>query len=663
MPEGNWAVFTCRSEEYQNSPKLGLPEVRVQSLDTDRMHQYFKQRLGERADDYWRDFEKRLRGVDDRFEQLARNPFMLAQLVEQCAEGKSLADHRAMLMHELAGRLLSRELESSENRQPDELTRDPQKTFRAAMDALSRFAFAARASGAGTTLTETQAAQVQLSDSGFRREQLIKFALDASVLERAEISAKGITEPGYAFYHELLQEYFAANELVRRFRAGANLAQYVRVQWRHGLDTKLFRSKDALGPPQTTNWDETAIFAAALAGTEVKRFIVAVQKENLPLAGRCLAEIGADRFDRGFAGELRAELLMRQHTRAAPFRARIAAGLALGELGHPELLPRQFDFEGRQVWAIRPPLQPVREGEFIRGSERGKSKYSDEFTTERRINLPAFSIGRYPVTNAEFKFFIDDNGYKTDRWWSEGGREWKKGGPDAHKDAIEDWLRTRSIVQGFKDADQSMADVGLSQRSIQYWKEIAALSDEEAQARARQVFERPFDRPAFWDDRDLASPGKPVVGVNWFEADAYCRWLAAMTGIEFRLPDELEWEKAARGTDGREFPWGEKFDSALCNTNKSYIETTTPVGLYPGGVSPFGLFDASGNVWEWTSSWYEKYPGGDDDDSFGEKFRVVRGGAWDLDRVLARCASRNRGTPGDFYNLIGFRVFSPRLYS
>jgi formylglycine-generating enzyme required for sulfatase activity len=159
--------------------------------------------------------------------------------------------------------------------------------------------------------------------------------------------------------------------------------------------------------------------------------------------------------------------------------------------------------------------------------------------------------------------------------------------------------------------------------------------------------------------------------VNWHEAEAYCRWLTAVTQQTFRLPTEAEWEKAARGGlpsplqgEGpgmrvREYPWGEKFDATRCNTVESHIYTTTPVGLYPGGVSPFGLFDASGNVWEWTADWYQMYPGGEPSDDLGEKFKVVRGGSWGSDRSLARCACRGRFVPGYFSYGIGFRVLSP----
>jgi formylglycine-generating enzyme required for sulfatase activity len=161
--------------------------------------------------------------------------------------------------------------------------------------------------------------------------------------------------------------------------------------------------------------------------------------------------------------------------------------------------------------------------------------------------------------------------------------------------------------------------------------------------------------------------------VNWHEAQAYCQWLSAVTGRAYRLPTEAEWEKAARGGlpspvdgaqagaggGGREYPWGDKFDPSRCNSVEGHIYTTTPVGLYPKGVSPFGLFDASGNVWEWTADWYQMYPGGEPSDDFGEKFKSVRGGSWFNVRNYTRCANRDWFVPDYWHLNLGFRLVSP----
>lgn len=120
----------------------------------------------------------------------------------------------------------------------------------------------------------------------------------------------------------------------------------------------------------------------------------------------------------------------------------------------------------------------------------------------------------------------------------------------------------------------------------------------------------------------------PVTFVSWHEADAYCAWAGK------RLPDDREWEKAARGKDGRVFPWGSEFSIDKANTPvrwaAMYLQgDTTPVGAFEGGKSPFGLYDMTGNVWEWTSSWYLPYPGNKRiTENYGEKYKVLKGGSW-----------------------------------
>jgi formylglycine-generating enzyme required for sulfatase activity len=652
LPPGNWAVFTCRTADYL--PDLHLPEVRIQSLDTGRMRQYLELRFeAGRAAELWDDLDQRLRAGDDRFERMARNPFMLSLLVDRFEEGEAVTANRAELMDDLARRLIDYEL-SGYGLQPDPLTADPQRTLEAALAALGRLAFAMQARGEGTGLSRALAAQIPLGDAqelDLSLDQLLGLATDATVLEVVEGDDQ---DRIYAFYHHLLQEYFAARELLRQFRAGGRLGKYWRVPWRRWqFVPRRLAPGQQLDPPPVTGWEETTVMAAGLAGEDVGRLVAAVRQLNLPLAGRCLAEIGPEREElQDLVKSLRAELLDRQRSPQAHLRARIAAGLALGDVGHPELRPRAFQVGGRTVRAIAPPLQAVPAGEFKRGSDRtDQHAYPDEITAQRRVRLPAFSIGRYPVTNGEYRFFVEDGGYRDERWWDEAGQAWKRGGGQAHAGAIEQWLSFRALLQE-QDLDEAARRLGWRPQMLDYWRAVVQLSDEGARERAQQVFERSFDRPAFWDDPELNNPAKPVVGVNWFEATAYCRWLSTVTGREYRLPTEAEWEKAARGGDGRAYPWGDRFDPGRCNSVESHIFTTTPVGLYPAGVSPYGLFDAAGNTWEWTADWYQAYPGGEADASadFGERFRAVRGGSWNDARGRARCG---------FLLIVGFRVVSP----
>jgi hypothetical protein len=219
----------------------------------------------------------------------------------------------------------------------------------------------------------------------------------------------------------------------------------------------------------------------------------------------------------------------------------------------------------------------------------GQFLYSQEKVARE---VTPFQACVYPITNAQFARFVAAGGYEKPAWWSEAGLAWLKDPPDYRQ--------------------------------------------------------RPVRMPEYWSDATFNNPNQPVVGVSYYEAEAFCAWLTATYEREYRLPTEEEWERLARGQHGREYPWGNEWEAGLANTSESGIGRSGAVGLFPGGVSPTGAFDCAGNVWEWCASWYDK-----DEDT-----RVLRGGSWGSGQDYARCAARYYPPDyGDYY--VGFRLVSP----
>jgi len=168
--------------------------------------------------------------------------------------------------------------------------------------------------------------------------------------------------------------------------------------------------------------------------------------------------------------------------------------------------------------------------------------------------------------------------------------------------------------------------------------------------------------PAGWDEQKQ-HPNRPVVGVSWYEASAYAAWRAANGEAGCRLPTEAEWEYAARGKDGRKYPWGNKPrpDASLANFN-SNVGHPTPVGVYPAGATPDGICDLAGNVWEWCEDvWHGSYEGAPEDGSAWVEesrgvARVVGGGSWFNSAGYCRSAYRRIGIADARIDNYGFRV-------
>jgi len=268
---------------------------------------------------------------------------------------------------------------------------------------------------------------------------------------------------------------------------------------------------------------------------------------------------------------------------------RAKAGDDINQYGDPRPGVIDFNFDA-DYWCDVPA------GEFTMGSEA----YDDQ-NPIRTVNLPAFRIAKYPITYAQYRTFLDDpNGYRAPQNASGGIRS-----------------AFKRLVGGIEEKP-----------TAQWWKGLHA--DGLAQQR-----EGPGDQS--WK---LAN--RPAENVSWYDAMAFCTWLSAKLGYEITLPTEQQWEKAARGTDERTYPYGNEFDAANGNTHETGIGQTSAVGIFPDGVSPYGVMDMLGNVLEWTLTEY--------DSRISNRFssnntRALRGGSCFTPRNPARSASRYHYDP------------------
>ncbi len=381
----------------------------------------------------------------------------------------------------------------------------------------------------------------------------------------------------------------------------------------------------------------------------------------------------------GLLDELRWALVARSRDREADLRARIAAGLVLEDLGDP-----RFE-RARGPWGeyLIPPLVDIPNGlytigddEPIMGDNRGKAFTAAAHVPAHRVEIPAFRMGCFPVTNAEWACFMAAGGYEEERWWdTEDGRRWRRRdmANEAGKANNRYWRRRFLVEAGL--FEQMEAEGGFpNAEAVDRWKAWLAQSDAAFEATMTERFRgsRRLE-PAFWRDPRLNAASQPVVGVCWYEARAYCSWLSAQTGIAFGLPTEVQREAAMRGARADAFPWGEAHEPARANTFECRIRRTTPIGAFPEGDSDLGLTDGAGNVFDWTSSlWGPTEDVDSDDPAFGYPYapddgrenpdaaasvaRVVRGGSWNVDHSGARTYYRGRNYPDYRHTVYGFRL-------
>jgi formylglycine-generating enzyme required for sulfatase activity len=216
----------------------------------------------------------------------------------------------------------------------------------------------------------------------------------------------------------------------------------------------------------------------------------------------------------------------------------------------------------------------------------------------RSVDVAGFAIDRFPVTVAAYASFIEARGYTDRAHWSDEGWAWRE--------------------------------------------------------------EQRVEGPRFWGEPEWAAylvPNHPVVGVSYFEAEAYAAFVGA------RLPTETEWEKAARGLDGRKYPWGTEWVDDACGMRGVGPRSTVPVGVFPKGASPYGVRDMVGSIWQWCLDGFRGWRSGDGafegDEAGGDEEtpsrRTTCGGAWNTLQWSVSCTSRNGYPPSARFSNLGFR--------
>jgi formylglycine-generating enzyme required for sulfatase activity len=451
----------------------------------------------------------------------------------------------------------------------------------------------------------------------------------------------------YGLPHLSYEEYLAGCYLSRQadFRTRAyGLWQSDAGRWREVIFLALGRMVRGEGREAAAGW--LAFLLAPLHGERVRE--TAELQRAAFFAYECLEQMGGKAALIGastvslpelwehLAGGLAAVV----EGAALPAADRVQAGVWLGELGDPRIpvtsdewqvasSPTAPSFSSlvthhsslTSYWRTIPGSSFVvgLTPKEIRRLPKGEQGYFSDTKNEVSVSIAGFELARYPVTNAQYAMFIEDGGYDPAApWWDEAARAWL-GRDDAATEGLESWQRREHK-----------------------------------------------DQPEFWDDATFGSarPNYPVVGVSWYEAMAFCRWLTQWLSDSYMyvLPSEAEWEYAARGAERRMYPWPDAAEPGgeRANFNQMY-NSTIAVGCFPQGETPEGVLDLAGNVLEWTRSEYRDYPydsgdGREEERDPAQKRFTLRGGSWLDPSVFLRAAYRDLNSP-DVRNVsVGFRL-------
>ena len=596
-------------------------------------------------------------------QEMAERPLLLTLLIGLDSAGKSLNNSRPKVYGEIVDLLLQRWQENLKETLPalrPELQSGMQllaKSPDALLKALQKAAYETyemlenkEAAGGGLEFPASVVlGNLSVPCEGGEKERHVLDFLQ----ERSTLLMAGSQPDKLQFAHKSIHEYLAARYLLNDADWEEKITQHLLQNHSWWREVFLFMTKDEADG----RYGKAVAFLSdvLLGGYQANNL---GQQHLLLLAAKAALEMDlAHQHDKRSHENLyyflQTELVAVLRSQELSIVERAEAGRLLGELGDPRKgigIKRQNNAPiYRQRGNYRHTLPDIDWVAIPAGSFRMGNANHHAFPEEKpahEVNVSAFFLSRGPITNAQYRCFLDAGLYEDQSFWQ-----------NKLPKAASLWL-SGSIV---------------SEELIQ---SIAEKHQENYRAWLKQDTQR--SQPRFWQDKQWNLDNHPVVGVSWFEALAYSVWLNELLAelkpeggnqaLQIRLPSEDEWEYAARGSAARLYAWGDTADSTKGNYADTYIGQTSTVGLFPASQD-FGLYDMTGNVWEWTSSrWgtmfdsprftYEQWTKQTTERNLLDpvEFRVSRGGSWQVKPNFLRCTARYGTLPDNRDGLQGFRV-------
>lgn len=680
---GNRVVVSSRSLDYSlplSTPESPVREVFLEPLSNELIRIYMGARLGETWGEHlWSE----VRGAPHL--SLARLPFFLDLIVRAAADAASLPNGPAAALTAFVRHALIRELE-----------RDNPKLEPGRLLSRRDYMRVARARSWRTPwelpdespiiagLTELAYRMQAAPSGGGGRSASVEYqtALDLIGQEHAADvldvgGALGILDDdrdrdALAFHHQLIQEYFAARRLAAAFDPFLVARPWKADEITPSITGVLaaLAPHDTLPPMPSSGWEEPIRMAVAISGSP-ESLLTELHAVNLSLATEVAARPEVrSRLSSEFIVGLQRALVTRLDEPLADLRDRLACGTALGRIGDS-----RFDLQaGVDAPCLLPPLNTVPGATYPIGADEPivwTAGTDSNHIPLHRVTVETFRIGRFPVTNSEWALFMDAGGYEEPQWWTNAAaREWLSGigTDDGRRRGLMWWLRR---LQTAPELLESEFRLGKCTEDVYVrWRRRLQMSAAEVQEELTRTYpDGPIRKPRYWDDPNFNGPNQPVVGISWFEAQAYCHWLSVQTGTSFRLPTEAEWECACRGAEGRRFAWGNTYEPLFANVPELRLHRTSPVGIFPEGNTPTGIADMTGQVWEWTSTaWgtdagtpaftypYDSTDGREDEHLDSSWCRVVKGSSHVALRGGGRAEFRGGNWPSDTGFDRGFRI-------